>query len=212
MQAKYLGIVLLVAISAMEAPAALAQTCAPPPDFVDTPHPEIAPLEELISHTEEVTIARPLAAVLELNSKTPLRITRSGGLPGVTGIHRLNQGPFQAGARRLVCFTDGSTASEEVLVWEQNPGVTRHRYMVWNYTSSVYGPVSYAIGEFVHSAVDATHTRVRWTYSFKLKPNADPGAFRETFMDRQWVPYMRNSMAGKKKRAEELLPAAASSK
>jgi hypothetical protein len=207
MQAKYLWIVWLVANGAMAEPTGTAQPCVPPPGFVDTPHPEVARLEELVSHIEEITIDRPLAAVLELNSKTPLRINRSGGLPGVTGVHRLNQGPFQAGARRLVCLTDGGTASEEVLVWEQNPGVTRHRYLVWNYTSPTFGPVSYAIGEFVHSAVGATRTHVRWSYSFKLKPTADPALFRETFMDRQWAPYMRESLAGKKQRAEDLLPA-----
>ena len=206
MQAKYLGIALLVVIGGIEAPTGFAQTCTPPPDFVDTPHPEIAPPEELVTHIEEVTIDRPLAAVLELNSKTPLRINRSGDLPGVTGTHRLNQGPFQAGARRLVCLADGGTASEEVLVWDQSPKRTQHRYMVWNYTSPAFSPISYAIGEFVHSAVGNTRTHVRWTYSFKLKRKSDAGSFREKFMNSQWVPYMRSSMAGKKKRAEELLP------
>ena len=206
MQAKYLGIALLVVIGAMEAPTGFAQTCTPPPDFVDTPHPEIAPPEELVTHIEEVTIERPLAVVRDLASKTPHVINRSGGLPGVTGVHRLNQGPFQAGARRLVCLTDGGTASEEVLVWEQTPDQGRHRYMVWNYTSPAFGPVSYAIGEFVHTAIGETRTHVRWTYSFKLKRNSDADSFRESFMDRQWVPYMRSSMANKKKRAEELPP------
>lgn len=204
MQRKYLCLGLLVIIGAMEAPTASAQTCAPPPGFVDTPHPEIAPAKELVSHTEEVTIERPLAVVRDLASKTPFRINRSGeGLPGVIGLHRLNQGPFQAGARRLVCLTDG-TASEEVLVWEQTPDRGRHRYVVWNYTSPAFAPVSYAVGEFVHTAVGDTRTRVRWTYSFKLKRDSDAAAFRENFMDRQWIPYMRNSLAGKKKRAEEV--------
>lgn len=206
MQPKHFGIALLVVIGAMEAPSGSAQTCAPPPEFVDTPHPEIAPLEELVSHTEEVTIERPLAVVRELASKTPLVINRFAGLPGVTGVHRLNQGPFQAGARRLVCFTEGSTASEEVLVWEQAPDKGRHRYMVWNYTSPAFEPVSYAIGEFVHTAIGETRTHVRWTYSFKLKRNSDTSSFRKSFIERQWVPYMRSSMAGKKKRAEELPP------
>jgi hypothetical protein len=206
MQPKHLGIALLVVIGAMEPPAVLAQTCHPPPEFVDTPHPEIAPLEELVTHTEEVTIERPLAVVRDLASKTPMVINRSGGLPGVAGVHRLNPGPFQAGARRLVCLTDGGAASEEVLVWEQTPDKGQHRYMVWNYTSPAFAPVSYAIGEFVHTAIGETRTHVRWTYSFKLKRTSDASSFRESFMDRQWVPYMRSSMAGKKKRAEELPP------
>lgn len=207
MQPKYFCIVLLVATGAMDTLAMSAERCVPPAGFVDTPRPELTASETLVSHTEEITIERPLAAVLDLNSKTPLRIHRSGALPGVTGIHRLNPGPFQAGARRLVCLTDGSIASEEVLVWEQNPRSTRHRYMVWNYTSPAFGPISYAVGEFVHTAVGDTRTHVRWTYSFKLKPQSDPRSFREKFMDREWVPYMRASMAGKKQTAEEVLPA-----
>jgi len=207
MQPKYFYMFLLVATGAMDTLAEAAESCVPPAGFVDTPRPEIAASAELVSHSEEVTIERPLAAVLDLNSKTPLRINRSGALPGVSGIHRLNQGPFQAGARRLVCLTDGSTASEEVLVWEQNPNATRHRYMVWNYTSPAFGPISYAVGEFVHTAVSDTRTHVRWTYSFKLKPQSDPRSFREQFMDREWVPYMRTSLAGKKQIAEEVLRA-----
>lgn len=205
MQAKTLCIVALVSISVLAASAGSAQTCVVPPGFVDTPHPQIAPVEELISHTEEVVIERPLAVVRDLAARTPFRINRSGDLPGVTGAQRLNQGPFQAGARRLVCLTDG-TASEEVLVWEQNPGRTRHRYVVWNYTSPIYVPVSYAVGEFVHTAISDTRTHVRWTYAFKLKPEADPGSFREKFLDRLWAPYMQNSLAGKKQRAEGLPP------
>ena len=45
-----------------------------------------------------------------------------------------------------------SIAQDKVLVWEQSPRRTQHRYMVWNYTSPAFGAVSYAIGEFVHTA------------------------------------------------------------
>src|SRR5687768_3325443 len=102
MQPKYFYLFLLVATVAIDKPAVSAESCVPPAGFVDTPRPEMAASEELVTHIEEVTIERPLAAVLDLNSKTPLRINRTGALPGVIGVHRLNQGPFQAGARRLV--------------------------------------------------------------------------------------------------------------
>ena len=39
-------------------------TLQPPPGFVDTPHPPIAGSDKLVSHTEEITIHRPLADVL----------------------------------------------------------------------------------------------------------------------------------------------------
>ena len=37
--------------------------CAPPPGFSDTPHPVIAPSEQLVAHTEEILIDRPLSVV-----------------------------------------------------------------------------------------------------------------------------------------------------
>jgi hypothetical protein len=120
MQRKYLGIVLLVALvvmGAMEAPGAWAQTCELPPGFVDNSHPEIAPIEELVSHTEEVTIERSIAVLRDAASRTPLKIEidRTSGLPGVTGTRRLTEVRFpQPGARRLVCLTDGSTVVESV--------------------------------------------------------------------------------------------------
>lgn len=210
-----LCVVLLVVISAMEASTGWsAQTCVPPPGFVDTPHPKIAPVAELVSHTEEVTIERPLAAVLDSVFTTPLEqtIDRTSGLPGVSGTHRLTEGKFQPGTRRLVCLTDGSTVVEQVLVQEKKPDTYRFRYVVWNYTSPKFPAISFAIGEFLYSAVGDTRTQVRWTYSFQLERNRYPGSlgesgdslFRESFLDRQFAQWMRNTLAGKKKRAEEL--------
>src|SRR5882724_7622254 len=38
---------------------ASARDCLPQPGFKDTPHQLIAPLERLVSHTEEITVDRP---------------------------------------------------------------------------------------------------------------------------------------------------------
>jgi len=46
------------------AACAFAQPCAPPPGFVDTPHPVVAPAEQLVARVEEITIDRPLSIVL----------------------------------------------------------------------------------------------------------------------------------------------------
>ncbi len=213
MQRKYLGVLLIAAIKAS---SASAETCAPPPGFVDTPHPEIAPIEQLISRTEEVTIERSLAAVRAGGGKTSLEetIDRTSGLPGVTGTYRLTQGPFQKGTRRLVCLTDGGIVVEEVLLMEQKPDEGRFRYVVWNYTSPAFPPISYAVGEFVHSALGDSRTRIRWTYSFQPDRNRFPGNngelgdswFRTGFLDREFARWMRNNLAGSKKRAEALPP------
>jgi hypothetical protein len=50
------------------------QSCAPGPGFVDTPHPAIGRSDEFVSHTEEITIERPLAVVLSAVDK-PIKDT-----------------------------------------------------------------------------------------------------------------------------------------
>ena len=92
--------------------------CLPPPGFKDIPHPVAAPLERLVSHTEEIIVDRPLAVVLHAVDK-PLSetIKRSDSLPGVTGSYMLTEGPYGApGSRQLNCLSDGSTLVEQVLL------------------------------------------------------------------------------------------------
>jgi hypothetical protein len=214
MQLKYFCIGLLVAMSAMETPTASAQTCIPPPGFIDTPHPEIAPAEQLLSRTEEITIERPLAVLKEASSRASLEktIDRTSGLPGVSGTHRLTQGKFQPGTRRLVCLTDGSFVVEEVLVLEEQPDRSRFRYVVWNYTSPQFPPIHYAVAEFLNVELGGTRTRVRWTYAFQPDRHRYPeyqggfsdALFRERFLDGPFAQWMRNNLTGGKKRAEEL--------
>jgi hypothetical protein len=95
-----------------------AQSCAPPPGFIDRPHPALVDTNELAAHTEEITVNRPLAVVLSSAAKTDIKdaIRKAGDLPGVTGHYALNQLPFgSVGARRLVCLSDGATLEEQVL-------------------------------------------------------------------------------------------------
>src|SRR5580658_7264891 len=78
--------------------------CAPPPGFKDGPHPVIAPPEQLVSHSEEIIINRPLAVVSEAMTK-PLNQTihQSDSLPGVSGDYMLTPGVFGApGSRHIV--------------------------------------------------------------------------------------------------------------
>jgi hypothetical protein len=124
--------ILLVATSSMSvATGTRAQTCGPPPGFVDSPHPSIAPSEQLASHTEEITVDRPLAVVLSAGSKTSLKDTihKTSSLPGVAGDYPLSSIPFGTpGARRLVCLSDGSTVEEQVLEREEGKNSYRFRY------------------------------------------------------------------------------------
>jgi hypothetical protein len=194
---------------------ASAQDCSAPPGFTDTPHPTIAPLEALVSHTEEITIDSPLTVVLTAVDK-PLSetIKKSTSLPGITGSHMLTDGSFGApGSRRLNCLSDGSILVEQVLLSDRWHDGTRFRYVVWNYTSSKARPIVYGVGEFTYSATDESHTHVRWTYSFQLNRHRFPGMlgslgnylFRVSFLDRSYAAMMRSVLASTKTDSERLM-------
>jgi hypothetical protein len=88
--------------------------CELPAGFVNPPRPEVAPLEQLLSHTERVAVARPIKAAAQSGNR-PLHeaIRPTKDLPGVSGTLRLSDGPYgTVGARRLVCLTDGSIRSQ----------------------------------------------------------------------------------------------------
>ena len=63
-------------------------------------------------------------------------------------------------------MTDGSTLVEQELVRERQPDRELFRYLVWDYTSESANAIQYGVGEFIHTAVGANQTHVRWTYSF----------------------------------------------
>jgi hypothetical protein len=171
--------------------------CEPPPGFVNPPRPEIAPLENLLSHTEVKEIDKPLAEVVKPTNR-PLRIDATKDLAGVTGTFRLSNGPYgTVGARRLVCKTDGNIAVEEVLLTESNSEVSRFRYVVWNYTGPKYRDVDYAVGEFVRTQPAPGKTLVTWTYRFALKSGVSAEAksrFQEIFLERELALWMRTQM------------------
>jgi hypothetical protein len=194
---------------------ASAQDCSPPPGFTDTPYPTLAPLEALVSHTEEIAIDSPLTVVLAAVDK-PLSdtIKSSKALPGITGSHMLTEGQFGApGSRRLNCLSDGSTLVEQVLLSDRSHDGTRFRYVVWNYTSPKARPIVYGVGEFTYSATDESHTHVRWTYSFQLNRSRFPGMlgslgnylFRISFLDRSYAAMMRGVLVSTKTDSERRL-------
>jgi hypothetical protein len=189
-----------------------AQTCIPERNFVITPPPQLAPLDQLVSHTEEITVNRPLAVVLAaINRPLSETIRKSDSLPGVSGSYALTDGKFGApGSRRLNCLTDRSTLVEQVLESERQNDKYRFRYVVWNYTSSKARPIVYGVGEFTYSEL-SNRTHIRWTYSFQLNRHRFPGMlgsfgaylFRVGFLDREYAAMMRSVLRGTKNRAEQ---------
>jgi hypothetical protein len=193
--------------------AVTTPACAPPPGFRETPHPVIAPPEELVAHTEEILIGRPLSVVSDAMNK-PLNQALRGtdSLPGVSGDFMLTKGPFGTpGSRHIVCLTDGTSVEEEALEREQTSSSGHFRYIVWNYRTPKARPIAYGVGEFRSVQIDNLHTGVTWTYSFKLKDDVFPGnlgglgrfLFRVGFLDRDYAAMMRGVLGGYKTTAEE---------
>ena len=183
--------------------------CEPPAGFVNPPRPDIAPLEELLGHTEEMDIARSLAVVMQGANRPLSEVIRpTRDLPGVSGTFNLTSGRFgTVGARRLVCLTDGSVAVEEVLHSEVHSESRRFRYVVWNYTSPKFRDVNYAVGEFIRKQPAPDKTHVNWTYRFALKEGRDPGLFRKSFLDTVFAEWMR-SVLERERATAEAAPAA----
>jgi hypothetical protein len=183
-----------------------AAACTPPPGFHDAPHPAIASAEQLVSHTEEIIIPRPLSVVSAAMDKPLDKIIRkSDSLPGVAGDYMLTKGPFGSpGSRHIVCLTDGGSTEEEALEREDAPTSSHFRYIVWNYSTPKAKPIAYGVGEFRNVQLDSGHTRITWTYSFKLKEDTFPGdlgapgrwLFKVGFLDRDYAAMMKSVLRG----------------
>jgi hypothetical protein len=189
-----------------------AASCAPPPGFHDAPHPDIAAPDALVSHTEVIEISRSFSIVSDaMNKPLEKTINKSDSLPGVSGDYMLTKGEFGApGSRHIVCLTDGTSIEEEALQREDEPTSSHFRYIVWNYTTPKAKPIAYGVGEFRTVQVDTGHTRITWTYSFKLKTDVFPGElgslgrwlFRVRFLDREYADMMKDVLNGYKQDAE----------
>ena len=213
MKSATISFLFLVTVAWVGLPSSARAACQPRDGFVDTPHPEVAPLEELVSRIEEIEIDRPLAAVMASNESSSLEdaIDPDSPLPTVTGTHVLTEGEFWApGSRRVVCLSDDTTLVEQVLEREATDDSNRFRYVVWNYETEAARPIHYGLGEFVHSTIDGDRTHVKWTYSFALKGDEFPGylgsfgqwLFRVSFLDRQYAEMMSGTLARQKAKAE----------
>lgn len=171
--------------------------CALPAGLVVASRPLVAPLESLLSHTEEIDVARPFAAP---GRSRPLEeaIKPTKALPGVAGTFRLSESGYgSVGSRRLVCLTDGSVAVEEVLLTEATGDSRRFRYVVWNYTGPAFRDVDYAVGEIVSTRSPSGNTRVAWTYRFAPKPGLGTEEiewFRKAFIERDFALWMRTQL------------------
>ncbi len=192
-----------------------AAPCMPPQGFLDTPHRVIAPAEQLISHTEVITLEQPLDAVQDIEANTKLEdaIDKNSALPNVTGTFILQGTEYKdPGARRLTCLSDGSSLVEQVLENRRDTLQAHFRYVVWNYTTKQADPIVYGVGYFMRTALDKGRTQASWIYSFALNRHRFPGylgpgrnfLFRVGFLERQYAQMMRGTLAAGKTRIEAI--------
>lgn len=200
------------AVLAAATPAS-GEICRPPAGFINPPPPVVAPMHRLVSRTERVTLDGTLVEVIRRAESTSLSdvVTSEGGLPGVRGDYLLTPGTFdRPGARRLVCLTDGSTLSEQILELESTPARRVFTYVVWNYSTAQARPIRYGVGRFVHTQRADGRTDVAWTYGFALEQDRFPGflgplgrwLFRVGFLDRAYADMMRKTLAGEQRRLQ----------
>lgn len=158
-------------------------------------------LHRKLSKTLERRVDVPLERFAHWFYNAPLERQLKGTeeLPGVVATKPMTKLPFpQVGARRLVCLSDGSSAIEEVV--HNDPGRS-FAYIVWGYTAPQGQAVEYGYGQFWFQP-EGRSTRVRWSYSFKLKEDKFPGClgaagralFRATFLDSTYERFMRSSL------------------
>ena len=146
-----------------------------------------------------------------MNKPLEKTINKSDTPPGVSGEHMLTQGEFGSpGSRHIVCLTDGTSTEEEALERADSAISSHFRYIVWNYTTPKARPIAYGVGEFRTVQLDTGHTRITWTYSFKLKEDVFPGEFgalgrwlfRVRFLDSEYAAMMKDVLNGYKQDAE----------
>jgi hypothetical protein len=94
------------------------------------------------------------------------------------------------GSRRLVVFSDGNMAIEELIETEQDRGF---RYAVWKFTSPATLAIDHALAEFRYEpAADGAH--IRWTYGF-LPRNELVRPLVNAFVSTQYHPFMEETLA-----------------
>ena len=185
----------------------------PPAGFVETPHPPVAGPGKLVRHVETVVIDRPFAQVVAAVDAMPLsrRHPPAAGLPGIVDTLALTPDGFgPVGGRHLVFLSDGATVVEQVLENARTATAWRFRYVVWGYTTPAARPLRYGLGDFEYVAED-DRTRLTWTYSFELRPDAFPGflgvglggvLLKLAFLDGPYATWMKAGLAAIKEGAE----------
>jgi hypothetical protein len=182
--------------SALATPSLLPlAACASQAQAGPPAHP--LPTDPVSFHEVAFDVKAPRDRLVQAFLAAPLErfIKGTSKLPGVRHTEPLTDLRYPAvGSVRLVFLLDGNTAHEEVLTCDER----QLRYFVTQYSSPQAKPVSWGLGEFTFEPAADAVTRVRWRYSFKLRPDTFPGwlggigraLFRWQFVDRDYAAFM----------------------
>jgi hypothetical protein len=115
----------------------------------------------------------------------PEVLHRWGPIPGVRGTRDLT-GPWDTpGSTRTVVLEDGSTAREQLLVWERP---TRFEYRVDRFSNALGRLVDHAIGSWEFAGSERG-SEFRWTYSFRARGRLS-AAVLMLVVHTAWARYM----------------------
>ncbi len=144
-------------------------------------------------HSASHTVSRRAATRVERLFDTvvaedvlPKVLHRWGPVPAVVGTRDLT-GPWDTpGSRRTVVLGDGSTAREQVLVWERP---ARFEYRVDSFTSPLGRLVDHAIGSWAFTEEGEDSSSFEWTYTFLARGGVAAIPLR-AFVPTAWARYM----------------------
>jgi hypothetical protein len=116
----------------------------------------------------------------------PKVLHRWGPVPAVVGTRDLTGAWDTPGSQRTVELGDGSTACEELLLWERP---RRFEYRVDRFTSPLGRMVDHAIGTWSFAEGGDTGSAFEWTYSFHAT-HALAAVPLRAFVPTAWARYM----------------------
>lgn len=113
-----------------------------------------------------------------------------GPLPAVTGTRDLTGGWDHVGATRTVDLADGSSAREQIVVYERP---RYFAYRVSDFTNSLGALVHGVRGELWFSPATDDTTEIRWRYTFEPRSLRRP--IVALVLARLWRRYARKAIA-----------------
>jgi hypothetical protein len=142
-------------------------------------------ISQTVRRTAAVSVERLFDTVVA-EDVLPKVLHRWGPVPAVVGTRDLT-GPWDTpGSQRTVVLGDGSTAREQVLLWNR---AMRFEYRVDSFTSPIGRLADHAIGSWAFMSAGGESSSFEWTYTFHPRGPVAALPLR-AFVPTAWARYM----------------------